>query len=215
LVKVISCELRWHPQGTFLGVKVDRYKSSKKQTTTTTFEILRMKEKLIPVESFEMSENVIAFAWEPQGTRFALIHGDGLRPTVSIYQTSPKVQLLKSLPQKTANRLYWSPEGTNLVFAGLGQFNGILEFFNCDVMESVANEEHYQCTNIEWDPTGRFVTTFVSYWKYTSENGYNIYNLHGQLVRHVLQEKFCQFIWRPRPKNLLQKSKIENIKKKY
>lgn len=31
------------------------------------------------------SERVIAFAWEPKGHRFAVVHGDGPRPSVSFY----------------------------------------------------------------------------------------------------------------------------------
>ena len=40
------------------------------------------------MEVFELenkSEKVIDFAWEPRGHRFAVIHGDGPRPDVSIY----------------------------------------------------------------------------------------------------------------------------------
>lgn len=214
LFKVLSSEMRWHPQGNFLVVRVDRYKSSKKQTTETNFEFFRLREKLVPIDSTVIAEDIIAYALEPKGTRFAVIHGDNLRPSVSFYQLgNGKVELIKKLEKKTANKLYWSPEGTNILLAGLGNFNGVLEFFNCDEMETIANEEHYQCTDITWDPTGRFVCTYISHWLYPSENGYNIYNLHGQLKRHILQDRFFQFVWRPRPQSLLPKSKLDNIKK--
>ena len=30
-------------------------------------------------------DKIIDFAWEPKGTRFALLHGEGSRPTLSLY----------------------------------------------------------------------------------------------------------------------------------
>lgn len=35
------------------------------------------------------AENVIAFAWEPVGSRFAFIHGESPRISVSFYQIRP------------------------------------------------------------------------------------------------------------------------------
>lgn len=31
------------------------------------------------------TDKIIAFAWEPQGTRFAVVHGDGPRYNISFY----------------------------------------------------------------------------------------------------------------------------------
>lgn len=33
-------------------------------------------------------------------------------------------------------------------------------------MESIAVEEHFMCTDVEWDGTGRQVATWVSAWKH-------------------------------------------------
>lgn len=35
-----------------------------------------MREKQIPVDSVEIKEPIIAFAWEPVGSKFAIIHGE-------------------------------------------------------------------------------------------------------------------------------------------
>ena len=43
-----------------------------------------MREKQIPVDSVEVKDNVQAFAWEPIGTKFAIIHGESQSMTVSI-----------------------------------------------------------------------------------------------------------------------------------
>ena len=49
------------------------------------FEIFHMREKLIPVDSVEIKEPIQAFAWEPIGSKFAIIHGDQHNINVSFY----------------------------------------------------------------------------------------------------------------------------------
>jgi translation initiation factor 3 subunit B len=44
-----------------------------------------MREKLIPVDSVEIKEQIQAFAWEPVGSKFAIIHGDQHNISVSFY----------------------------------------------------------------------------------------------------------------------------------
>jgi len=77
----------------------------------------------------------------------------------------------------------------------------------------MGNEEHFNATMLEWDPTGRYVATVVSYWKHQVETGYNVYSFQGKLLKHVLKDKFYQLAWRPRPPSLLPKERIEYIKK--
>ena len=61
-----------------------------------------------------------------QGSRFALLHGDGPRPSFSIYamksdlKTTVKgVDLVGTQPNKQANQIHWSPQGKYLVLGGL------------------------------------------------------------------------------------------------
>jgi hypothetical protein len=49
------------------------------------FEIFHMREKQIPVDSVEIKEVIHAFAWEPVGSKFAIVHGDGPNISVSFY----------------------------------------------------------------------------------------------------------------------------------
>lgn len=62
------------------------------------------------------SDKVIDFAWEPKGTRFAMLHGDGPRPSFSLYnmkdqKTSTRgVQCIGTQPGKQANAIHWSPQ---------------------------------------------------------------------------------------------------------
>jgi translation initiation factor 3 subunit B len=39
--------------------------------------------------------------------------------------------------------------------------NGQLLFFNADDFEILGEDEHFMCTDIVWDPTGRYVTSRV------------------------------------------------------
>jgi len=123
------------------------------------------------------------------------------------------VKLLKTLERKSINHLYWCPKGQFIVLAGLRNFNGILEFWNVKDLEQMAVSEHYRCSDIEWDPTGRYVTSSVSFWQYDMENGYTIWDFRGRQIHASTLEKFYLFLWRPRPQTLLSKEKIKNIRK--
>ncbi len=61
------------------------------------------------------------------------------------------------MPGKSCNQIYWSPQGKNIVLAGLKAMNGQLEFFNVDEMETMATAEHFMATDVDWDPTGECV----------------------------------------------------------
>jgi len=152
----------WQNSGEYLAVQVDRYTKTKK-STYTGFELFRIKERDIPIEVLELENKnakIIAFAWEPKGHRFAIIHGDGPRPDVSFYtmrtaNNTNRVSKLTTLKAKQANALYWSPAGRFIVLAGLKGFNGQLEFYNVDELETMETGEHFMATDIMWDPTGR------------------------------------------------------------
>jgi len=213
LLNVSDCKLHWQTNGEFLCVKVDKHSKTKK-STFTAFEIFRINEKDVPVEVIETKGTIVAFSWEPKGNRLAVIHGEGPRPDISFYEVqAKKVVCLGTLEKRQANHLFWSPQGQFIVLAGLKQFNGVLEFFNVADMETLATGEHFLCTDIEWDPTGRFLATYVSHWRHPSENGYNIWSFFGRLVSTTPREKFYQLYWRPRPASLLtdeQEQEIQN-----
>jgi len=222
LFNVCDAKLYWHPQGEYLCVKVDRFTKTKK-TTYTGFELFRTRERECPMEVLELenkTEKIIAFAWEPKGHRFAVIHGEGARPDVSFYTMreggGSKLKHLATLKGKSANALFWSPAGRHLVLAGLKGLNGQLEFFSADEMETLATTEHFMCTDVDWDPTGRFVATSVSA-VHAMENGFNVWSFNGQLLYRLPRDRFFQFLWRPRPPSLLsaeaEKEIAGNLKK--
>ncbi len=222
LFNVADCKMHWQKTGDYLCVKVDRYSKLRKEKDEMkyaglyyNFEIFHMREKQIPVDSVEVKDNVQAFAWEPVGSKFAIIHGETQSMTVSFYSvtTGQTPTLAKKYERKTANHLFWSPTGQFVVLAGLRNMNGVLEFIDTSDFTTMNSGEHFMATDIEWDPTGRYVMTAVSYWGHKVDNAYWMWSFQGKLLKRFQLEKFCQFSWRPRPPCFLSNKQIREIKK--
>ena len=59
------------------------------------FEIFHVKKKQIPIDTVECKEVISAFAWEPKGGKFAYIHGESPRISVSFHKIGEeKITLL-------------------------------------------------------------------------------------------------------------------------
>lgn len=163
------------------------------------------------------AEKVVTFAWEPKGHRFAVVHGDGPRPSLSFFTMRDEkgrlaVKLLGTITNRPCNHIFWSPQGKYLVIAGLKNLNGQLEFFNVDDMETMATAEHFMATDVDWDPTGRFVATSVTS-VHQMENGFNIWSFSGKQLTAAPKERLFQFAWRPRLPSLLSAEKEAEIVK--
>ncbi|VEL36510.1 unnamed protein product [Protopolystoma xenopodis] len=114
LFSVAEIGLIWHPQGDYLAV----------QGTYVNFEIVRMREKLYPVDQFEVKEGVACFQWEPTGSRFAFLQTSSTNKfSIAIYDCnkSGKVAGVAMLERASTriNELRWSPKGNILVVATL------------------------------------------------------------------------------------------------
>jgi len=225
LFNVADCKMHWQKNGDYLCVKVDRYKKKlddkeaqvKYSGIYYNFELFRIREKQIPIDKVEVKEPVLAFAWEPTGSKFAYIHGEAPRINVTFYNIQPKgkVILMKTLEKRSANTLFWSPNGQFCVLAGLRSMNGVLEFVDTHDMTVMNQTEHFMATDVEWDPTGRYVASAVSWWGHKVDNGYWLWNFQGVLQHKQPLEKFCQLQWRPRPVSLLPESKVKEIRKNF
>merc|ERR1712087_651000 len=221
LFNVADCKMHWQKSGDYLCVKVDRYKKILENKDVKyagmyhNFEIFHMNEKQIPVDTVKIEETVHAFSWEPVGHKFGVIHGDSQSLNVSFYglKKGTEPEILKKYERKTANHLFWSPTGQFIILAGLRSMNGVLEFVDTSDFTSMGTGEHFMCTDIEWDPTGRYVMTGVSWWGHKVDNAYWVWSFQGKLLKRFQTDKFCQFLWRPRPPCFLAAKQIREIKK--
>ncbi|XP_055692826.1 eukaryotic translation initiation factor 3 subunit B [Lutzomyia longipalpis] len=223
LFNVADCKIHWQQSGDYLCVKVDRFSKLKKDKKDSdvkflgmfyNFEIFHMRERDIPVDSVEIKDLILAFAWEPIGQKFAIIHGEQTSANVTFYkvQTGQKPSLIKKLEKKVCTHLFWSPRGQFIVLANLTL--GVFEFIDTNNYFMVMNTgDHFRASEVEWDPTGRYVVTGVSSWKVKEDNGYYLWNFQGRCQKRVMLKNFVQFLWRPRPASLLTEAEQKNILK--
>lgn len=236
LFNVTKCSMKWQNEGSYLGVKVTRHTKSKK-TFFNNLELFRLDDPGIPVEMLDIKDAIMAFAWEPSGSRFAMIHAENPNSTkvsVSFYDMKKKttvtkkkktenvivkeVNLSHSLTGKQVNTLFWSPAGQNIIMASLGDsYSGALEFYDV-TNKSLTVKEHYRANQVFWDPSGRTVSTIVSqpigggHFKFSMDNGYILWSFQGKQLYQTSYETFYQFQWRPR-KSLLSKAEKANVLK--
>ena len=180
----------WQSAGDYLCVKVERYKKTNVVNNETrysgiyyNFEFFRMREKQIPVESVEVKENVYSFAWEPNGARFAIISGEQTSKTTgSFYKiVSPtqnvagKIELIKEFKNRGCLQVSWSPQGqycalvttvsksaNNQPVAATSCHAEFYEVQASDV-QFFTKVEHEHMSDYEWDPTGRYFVSYVSF----------------------------------------------------
>ncbi|KAH7931103.1 translation initiation factor eIF-3b [Leucogyrophana mollusca] len=141
-------------------------------------------------------------------------------------------KLLHTLTSRTSNTIRWSPRGRHVVLATVGSSSkSELEFWDLDFgtedrregqvvkeewgsgIQQLGSADHYGVTDVEWDPSGRYLATSASAWRHTLENGYAIWDFRGQEVEKHLLDRFKQFIWRPRPRTLLTKEQQRQIRR--
>lgn len=153
LFNVADCKIHWQKSGDYLCVKVDRYSKIRKDKSEVkysgmyyNFEIFHMREKEIPVDSVEIKESIHAFAWEPIGSKFAIIHGDMSNICISFYgvNAGQAPSLLKKFEKKPYNHLFWAPSGQFIVLANLGLTGGALEFLDTYDFTVMNIADHYQ-----------------------------------------------------------------------
>lgn len=242
LFNVSDVKLHWQSLGSYLCVKVDRHSKSKK-SLATNLEIFRVKEKGVPVEVVDsMKDIVINFAWEPKGNRFVLITSaeapgqPSARHTAISFFCPEKVKgnvvgnfkHIRTIEKKTQNAIIWSPRGRFVITASVSlQSHYDLDFWDLDYegekpesdkdlcanLRLLRSGEHYGVTDIDWDPSGRYVVTSASAWTHQMENGWSIHTFSGQkLAEHPL-DKFKQFQWRPRPATFLTKEEQKKVRR--
>jgi translation initiation factor 3 subunit B len=242
LFQVSDCKLHWQDKAEYLAVKVDRHTKSKK-TLFTNLEFFKLNEKEIPVEKIELKDRVINFQWEPQGDRFVTIskpevvgaNQTFVKNTINFYAPDiaknkaaalKKWISFKELNDQVTNTINFAPKGRFVTISHIGGSKGFIEFYDLDYsgekkdsdnvdanVKLLATEEFGGMTDLEWDPSGRFVAAWSSVWSHKIENGYRIYNFAGELLREELLDEFKSFIWRPRPESLLTGGDKKKVRK--
>ena len=117
------------------------------------------------------------------------------------------------MERKNVNTIFWSPKGHIFVLAGLRNLQGEMEWWDADDLQLIGTGEHFQATDIEWDPTGRYVMSSVSFWRHPTDTGYTLWDFKGQMLLRKNVEKFKQLLWRPRPPTLLTKERMKVLKR--
>ena len=138
--------------------------------------------------------------------------------TVTYTDNIPELHLVETLEGRQCNVIFWSPAGTNIIMASLGDTaSGTLEFYNVESKTMVV-KEHYRANQVLWDPAGRSVATIVSqpieggHFKFAMDNGYILWSFQGKQLHQESFETFYMFAWRPRP-NLLSPSAIKKVER--
>jgi len=238
LFHVSRCSMVFSPSGDYLAVKVTRHTKTKK-TFYNNIELFRLNADTVPVEMLEVKDAVLALQWEPVGSRFAMIHAENphaTKVTVSLYdmmkrpdpnaatkkknpnQRVPELNKIESLLGKQCNSIFWSPVGTTMIMASLGDSaSGTLEFYNVDT-KALVIKEHYRANTVLWDPAGRSVATCVTQsfeggnFKFAMDNGFVLWSFQGKQLYSRSYQTFYQFAWRPR-ESMLTKTQIKKIRR--
>lgn len=106
-----------------------------------------------------------------------------------------KYSISETLPGRTSNTIRWSPRGRHVVLATVGSSSkSELEFWDLDFnsderregqvskedwgsgIQQLGTADHYGVTDVEWDPSGRYLATSASAWRHTVRS-----LLHSQL----------------------------------
>lgn len=187
-----------------MACKVTRHTKSKK-TLYNNIELFRLHEQGVPVEMLDIKDAIMSLVWEPYGSRLAMIHAENpnaskvsvtfydMKKSVEVTKKSkkgkaftqmekiPELNKVETLQNKQCNFLFWSPAGTNIIMASLGESaSGTLEFYDVDSKNLVV-KEHYRANQVLWDPAGRTVATVVSqpieggHFKFAMDNGYYLW----------------------------------------
>ena len=223
LFNVLRCRVSWHQDADYLCVVVDRHGKNRK-FAGTHLEVFRLRDRDIPVEVVEQKENptapIIAAHWEPRSDRLLVAQAAEFKNIISLYTMTAmeggvaQVRLVRPpVDVKQMSRFVWSPKGDHLVMASLDSTSAFLEFWNMSDGTLLATKDHFLATDVQWDPSGRYVASWVSYWRHQMDNGYVIWDFKGDQQVKQNQPKFSYFAWRPRPPSHLSREEEKRIRK--
>ena len=197
MFNVSDAKLHWQLEAAYICVKVDRHSKSKKTGSTSLeiFRIKEKGVPVEVVDN--LKDTVINFAWEPKGDRFVLITageaaaGSAVAPKTAVHFFCPEktkptglgnFKLLRTIEKKNSNGIYWSPKGRFVAVATVAvQQHFDIDFWDLDYegekpesekdlsanLMLMNTQDHYGLTDVDWDPTGRYVVSSASVWTHS------------------------------------------------
>lgn len=223
IFNVLNSQMYWHPDGAYLLVQIERQKT--KKSTVVSFEVLRMREKDIPVDIIEMApkEEFKGVFWEPKGHRFCVLSRVEMKHFATFHQvetgrgTAPSsgIKALKKVEvSKGVSVVSWSPNGRFCVLCGVrGTSGGDLVFWDTEELAELASNVHFNLTDVQWDPSGRVFTSSVTCAQSSSDAGFTMWTMSGKELYKETATKFTNLTWRPRPPTLLTSERQAEITK--
>lgn len=229
----VEAKMFWQSEGDFLCLLVTKLEGKTRKRGKTSMEIFRIRDRNVPVETVDLPDvldSVKGFFWETKGNRFAVLTSDeaGHRPKALFYEVGKeKIELLPPafiLPSANFNTVYWAPEGQYFVAAANNNGGGDLLFGSLTPegkLELTHKDEHFMLTDVQWDPSSRYVITAVTQpmreevgsFKYQMEAGYAIWTFQGRQIFRKQMEKLWHVSWRPHPPTLLSDGEHKDIRK--
>lgn len=117
-----------------------------------------MREKNIPVDIIEIKEPIHAFAWEPVGSKFAVIHGEASNIKVAFYDI------------KSGQKLSLTSKSSIIILACKRilcfDFNTVVLIFLMSYLREITMLNFFQisellekkvCSHLFWSPTGQYI----------------------------------------------------------
>ncbi|EDQ86753.1 uncharacterized protein MONBRDRAFT_38232 [Monosiga brevicollis MX1] len=215
MFSVVACHLVWQKSGEHVCVHVVRH-NKKKTQLYSDFQIFHMNGKDIPCDQLELHRPVVGFFWAPEGNRFAVISGQHPMTRVETYSLeSRKIVKHPEHLDITCESVFWSPTSQHMILADRFKMNSQLVFVDANTMETIRIVEHAMVTDIEWDPTGRYVASIASASKTQVDTGYIMWSFQGNQLHKMNRKHFFQLLWRPRPKELINDDDLKEIRRNW
>lgn len=204
----------WNQAGTHAAAKVTVL--SKNGNETIEYCLFRVGQVLIAAEQLVIRGSAERFAFQPNGTYFAVIVRTKSALQIEMYNVDAKqgVQLLGTYPT-LGSSLFWSPQNSRIVAVNFEKSS--IELFSIDAKHNIRvypKREHTFITDCEWDPSGRVVVTFNSSAKQSSDNRYILADLNGKILKDEKIEKLSHVSFRPLSKSVLQPEEVVAIRQR-
>ena len=126
-----------------------------------------------------------------------------------------------TLENRRMNLIKWAPQGGRCMIAFIEPGRtGQLEFVDVGAYwqnQETVQADHPNCREIHWDPSGRYLVSAATQTLSSApgdDTGYIIWSYQGQQLYRENIRHFYQFLWRPRPKSLLDQKDIQRGRSK-